>query len=74
MEIPSAASGQKDPDVLADILPSGRTLLTTDREIHWNHAAHIPEGHSGIVIIAGASPWHSITKRDVMRIPRNAQG
>ena len=37
-----------------------------------NHA-HIPEGHSGIVIIA-VLPWHSITKRDVMRILGNAQG
>ncbi len=65
---PRRLQDKKDPEVLAEILPSGRTLLTADREIHWNHAAHIPQGHSGIIIIAGASPWHSITKRDVMRI------
>jgi hypothetical protein len=65
---PHRLQGQKDPDVLAEVLPSGRTLLTTDREIHTNHLAYIPEMHSGILIVANAPCARSITKRDLMRI------
>jgi hypothetical protein len=65
---PHRLKGKDDPDVLAEVLPSRCTLLTTDREIHVRHAAHIPEIHSGILIIADTSSPHTLTTRDVMRI------
>jgi len=65
---PHELRDHQDPEVLAGILPSDRTLVTTDREIHIRHAAHIPEHHSGILIIADTSSPNTLTIRGVMRI------
>jgi hypothetical protein len=65
---PHRLKGQKDPEVLAELLPAGRTLVTTDRSIHTDHAGCIPENHSGILIIADTSSPNTLTMRRVMDI------
>jgi hypothetical protein len=64
---PSDLKAKKDPEVLAEILPSGRTFLTTDRKIHFEHASSIPDYHSGILIIANTISPKTITIKEVMR-------
>jgi hypothetical protein len=64
---PSDLKTKKDPDVLAEILPSGRTFLTTDRQIHFDHSSSIPDFHSGILIVANTSSPRTITIKEVMR-------
>jgi hypothetical protein len=52
---PKPLKGAKDPVALMHVLPSGRILLTTDRGIHIEHLTHIPDRHSGILIVASTS-------------------
>jgi hypothetical protein len=65
---PHRLRGQKDPEVLAQLLPSGRTLVTTDRRIHTDHAACIPDDHAGILIVADTSSPQTLTMRRAMGI------
>jgi len=65
---PGRRKGQKNPEWLPDMLASGGTLLTTDREIHFQHVAHIPSTHSGILIVAKTQSATTIRREDVMRI------
>jgi hypothetical protein len=58
---------RKDPDVLGVILPSNHALLTIDRRMHFEHAASIPDQHSGILIIA-RSVQRTLGISDVARI------
>ena len=60
----------EDPVVLQEVLPTGWTLVTTDREIHLLHSAYIPNRHSGILIIASCESSRTICIRDVMGILR----
>ena len=64
---PKALKGAKDPVVLQQVLLSGRTLLTNDREIHFSHLSHIPDNHCGILIIARVASPTTIRLTDVMR-------
>ncbi len=66
--LPPELKGAKDPDVLEYVLPSGRTLLTNDRQIHLDHLAHIPSTHSGILIVAKVSSPTTIRGVDVASI------
>lgn len=65
---PRRRAGQKDPEILRAVLSTGRTLITTDRGIHIEHAAHFPEIHPGVVIVAVISPGKTLTTRQVARI------
>jgi hypothetical protein len=64
---PSKLENEEDPRILEYVLPSGRTLLTTDRTIHYDNPEHIPDRHSGILIVASASPMRTMTMRHAMR-------
>lgn len=59
---------QPDDRVLAELLPCGCPILTTDREIHFNWSASIPDEHPGILIVANSSPAKTMTRRGVMAI------
>lgn len=65
---PKRLRGTKDPVGLRDVLHAGRTLLTTDRQIHFEHFLHIPNRHAGILIVAKISMPTTIRVADVMRI------
>jgi hypothetical protein len=65
---PRDLKGAKDPEVLKRVFPSGRTLLTTDRRIHFEHSAQIPDRHPGILILAKASSLTTMRIADVARI------
>jgi hypothetical protein len=67
---PRKLKEQEDPQVLDTILPSGSSLVTTDREIHWRHSTHIPDKHPGILIVASSDSSCTIRIRDVERILR----
>ena len=60
-----------DPEVLQSVLPSEWTLLTTDREIHFQHSEFIPDEHSGILIIATCQSPKTLRIKDVFSILRN---
>ena len=60
-----------DTVVLQDVLPSEWTLVTTDREIHFEHAEFIPDEHSGILIIATCLSPKTLGIKDVLTILRN---
>jgi hypothetical protein len=40
-----------DPDLLADVMMSPNPLVTLDRALPREHAAHVPARHPGIVIV-----------------------
>jgi len=64
---PPSLKSKKDPEVLTEILPSGHTLLTTDRTIHFEHSNFIPDHHAGILIIANTTSPQTITVSQIMR-------
>jgi hypothetical protein len=64
---PQSLKSKKDPEVLTEILPSGRALLTTDRTIHFEHSDSIPDYHAGILIIANTTSPQTITVDQIMR-------
>ncbi len=68
---PRRLKGAPDPVGLRHVLQSGRTLLTTDREIHFENLVHVPNTHSGILVIAKTSSRTTIRIADVMRILSN---
>ena len=53
---PKRLKQSEDPVVLQDVLSTEWTLVTTDREIHFQHSVYIPNNHSGILIIASSQP------------------
>ena len=59
-----------DPVVLQDVLPSEWSLVTTDREIHFEHGEFIPAEHSGIVIVATCQSPRTLGIKDVISILR----
>ena len=65
---PRKLEDEDDPVVLEHVLPSGRTLITTDRAIHLDNLAHIPQKHSGILILALASPTKTMTMVGAQRL------
>jgi hypothetical protein len=52
---PRRLFGVLDPDVLADLIPRGNPLVTTDRAMPGKHAAYIVEPHPGIVVVCYSS-------------------
>lgn len=68
---PRKLKDEDDPVVLAHVLPSGRTLITTDRAIHHDNLAHIPRKHAGILIVALASPTRTMTMAGARRVLAN---
>ncbi len=48
---PRRLKGEDDPAVLADLLPRGNPLVTTDRAMPEQHGEHIRIPHPGIVIV-----------------------
>ena len=63
---PKKLKQKKDACVLDVVLSSGRTLVTTDRAIHFDNVAHVPDIHPGILIIASASPSKHITVKYII--------
>ena len=59
-----------DSVVLQDVLPSEWTLVTTDREIHFEHSDSIPNEHSGILIVATCQSPRTLGIKDVLSILR----
>ena len=68
---PKRLKEYEDPDVLQSVLPSEWTLLTTDREIHFEHSEFIPDEHSGILIIATCQSPKTLRIKDVFSILGN---
>jgi len=66
--LPNRLVGSKDPDLLREVLPTGQTLVTTDRTIHTEHWQHFPSTHAGVVIVATNSTVRTLTTRRVMSI------
>jgi hypothetical protein len=64
---PQSLKSKKDPEVLTAILHSGRTLLTTDRTIHFDNSNSIPDRHAGILIFANTISPQTITVSKIMR-------
>jgi len=54
--------------VLEAVLSLGHTLVTTDRDIHTDHAEHFPASHAGVVIVATNSESRTLTTRRMMQI------
>jgi hypothetical protein len=71
---PKKLKGAEDPAALAYTLPSGRALLTTDRQIHVQHSVHIPDGHPGILIVASTSSAETMRTSLLMRILAKFKG
>jgi hypothetical protein len=66
--LPKRLADAEDPDVLSAAMSSGRTLLTVDRTIHYDHLAYIPNEHPGILILASSLPQRTMTEKIGTRI------
>ncbi len=70
--LPSDLLGKPDPELLAVLMGAPNPVVTLDRALPTEHAAHIPAHHPGIVVVSfSRDNPRTITTREAGKILRN---
>src|SRR5947199_5149814 len=67
--LPVALRDAEDPQLLAVIMAGNSPLVTLDRKLAWEHSAHIPDEHPGIVVVTNyPKKFPTMTSRIALRL------
>jgi len=67
MRFPKRLKGKKDDVILPDLLTKGAPLLTRDFPILAENIDHVPELHSGIIVVRSNDPSRPFTTRSAIK-------